>query len=125
MEKILMFNFAPARADKIISLASSYNVIVQEVPGSCQMLNIDELLFFNDVIGRNTPVFFEEMLLFSDFNDDRLSGFLRLMRENGVGSIPLKATVTKYNQKWTAFELYKELKREYEEFLKNQSNKGM
>lgn len=54
----------------------------------------------------------DEMLVFADFDDKDLDGFLAGYKEAGIEPIALKAVVTPTNMGWTFVELYHELVQE-------------
>lgn len=62
--------------------------------------------------------FASEMLIFKGFDQEYLGNFLAKYRQAGIATIPLKASLTPTNIKWSSIELHAELNQEYQEFLK-------
>lgn len=64
-----------------------------------------------------------QMIVFAGLLDRNLNRFLYFMKENTeCGKIPYKAVVTKTNQKWNAFELLAELKKEHSAVHRHKGN---
>lgn len=124
--KILAFNLDMEQRLVLGRVAQAVNAIVREVGTVEHMTRLEDILKSAEkpVEARAIPAFPDEMLVFVDFEDEKLYDSLRLMREMNMRHIPLKATYTEYNRKWTPLELCMELRRENEEMEKYRKQKG-
>ena len=60
------------------------------------------------------PVIPEEVLVMKNFTSRRIDELLLGLRKAGVPKIALKAIITEQNSKWTFYQLYEELREEYQ-----------
>lgn len=60
----------------------------------------------------------EEVMLMNGFSSKRLNEFLTNMKKANVGIISLKAIVTAENVNWKFIDLYQELNKEHQNFIK-------
>lgn len=60
----------------------------------------------------------EEVMLMNGFSSKRLNEFLTNMKKANVGIISLKAIVTAENVNWRFIDLYQELNKEHQSFIK-------
>ena len=67
-----------------------------------------------DTESGSQPAIPEELLIMKNFSSRRIDELLMNLRRAGVPRIALKAIVTESNSGWTLYELYTELKKEYE-----------
>lgn len=120
MAKILTFNLDAQQMFHLRRIAGADGVVIREVaPAEFDSRIIDLVSSESAAAGATAfPKFADEMMLFVDFEEDRLYGFLRMMRESGIRHIPLKASLTEHNRNWTPVELSVELRMENEEMKK-------
>ncbi len=57
---------------------------------------------------------FGELMVLAGLDNRQFNGFLTALRKFNAGSIPCKAVLTETNQRWSAFELYREVREEHE-----------
>ena len=60
----------------------------------------------------------DEVMLMNGFSSKRLNEFLTNMKKANVGIISLKAIVTAENVNWRFIDLYQELNKEHQNFIK-------
>lgn len=118
--KILTFNLDMEQKHILAKVAQAVGATVREVATVEYMTKLEDILKTEAKLAENIaiPAFPDEMLVFVDFEDEKLYDSLKLMKEMSMRHIPLKATCTEYNRKWTPVELCIELKRENEEMAK-------
>lgn len=69
---------------------------------------------FGEQPAEECPVVEEEVLIMKNFSSRRIDELLMNLKRSGVSKIALKAVITDTNSKWSFYELYQELKKEYE-----------
>ena len=69
---------------------------------------------FEEQPAEECPVVEEEVLIMKNFSSRRIDELLMNLKRSGVSKIALKAVITDTNSKWSFYELYQELKKEYE-----------
>lgn len=116
-EIILLFNFKDKSQVEAIKMISYLTQIpVRVIPKEKYTLPLKELV--KDEIPTPEVLNEEEldgqMIVFAGLLERKLNRFLYLLRDNSAcGKIPYKAVVTRTNQKWNAFQLLAELKKEH------------
>lgn len=91
----------------------------------CYLNSLDLNKKINEIIEsdnhdiNNYIVNIEDLLLFYDFDDNKLNEFLSKYRQNDIEKISLKAVVTPFNIKWSLSELIKQLREERLYYEKN------
>lgn len=116
-EIILLFNFKDKSQVEAIKMISYLTQIpVRVIPKEKYTLPLKELV--KDEIPTPEVLNEEEldgqMIVFAGLLERKLNRFLYLLRDNSqCGKIPYKAVVTRTNQKWNAFQLLAELKKEH------------
>lgn len=118
--KILAFNLDMEQKHILEKVAQTVSATIREVAKVEYLTKLEDILKSEAKPAENMsiPAFPDEMLVFVDFEDEKLYDSLKLMREMNMRHIPLKATYTEYNRKWTPVELCIELRRENEEMAK-------
>ncbi len=65
--------------------------------------------------------FDEEMLVMHNFTGKSMELMIKALVKHGVGRIPLKAVVTPTNKIWDSVTLYKAVRADHDEMIKNRS----
>ncbi len=120
--KILLYNLANVKGNKIEKLSSRLNIIVKHVAVSEYKEAIGFLTGLPDIssngeIFTDDP-FTDEMLVMSEFSETLLNTFLKEFKVQHIEPVFLKAIVTSQNKTWDSLELNKELNRERQAFGK-------
>ncbi len=70
------------------------------------------------------PVIREELLVMQGFTSRRIDELLMGLRKAGVSKVELKAIVTETNAGWTFYQLYEEIKEEYQRMKQMEAEQG-
>lgn len=118
-KEILLYNLENEKGKKIEQLCNSLQTPFRHIPPSSYSACIGTLAGIPHVNPVNVPfsseIFTDEMMVFFNFNGKELNEFLNRYREEGIGKVNLKATITPYNKHWSSSHLRNELQKEYEE----------
>ncbi|MDD7268003.1 MAG: DUF3783 domain-containing protein [Lachnospiraceae bacterium] len=89
----------------------SREVILLYAPEHCRCLEqLQELChFLNLPLQTESATLPESVMLFVGFSDERLNGFLHILKEGNIGPLPLMAMRTAANAGWSMADLYREL----------------
>ncbi|NLJ65547.1 MAG: DUF3783 domain-containing protein [Christensenellaceae bacterium] len=122
--RLLCYNLTGERAEFVSALCAEMSIDIRIVDKSELLKPLSELLGFdtqteNKYTGEG---FTDEMLVLCFFTQDLLKNFLAAFRQNGVKPVALKAMLTEHNFEWSSIELYNDLKKEHEYFLKNKQD---
>lgn len=122
--KLLCYNLTGDRARFVNALCAEMNIDMQMVDKSEYSKPLSELLGFDTQadIKYTGEGLTDEMLVLCFFTQDMLKNFLTAFRQNGVKPVALKAMLTEHNFEWSSIELYNDLKKEHEYFLKNKQD---
>ena len=121
MKTVLVYAFRGEEREKLGKLASGKGVRLIGVTRDRYGEKIAELLAGRpspDRAGGGEEDFPERMMVFAGFEEEEFDLFLRLLREEKLGSGALKAVLTPDNAGWTSRELFKELAKEREAFFR-------
>ncbi|QHQ63526.1 DUF3783 domain-containing protein [Anaerocolumna sedimenticola] len=120
--KILLYNLANVKGNKIEKLCSRLNIIVKHVAVSEYKEAIGFLTGLPDISSKGEiftdDPFMDEMLVMSEFSETLLNTFLKEFKIQHIEPVFLKAIVTSQNKTWDSLELNKELNRERQAFGK-------
>lgn len=119
MEKILAFQVKETDLQKLKELAGGMRIklIVIEKVDFRQTVSNLLLQKKNPLVEPYTGKLTESMLLFHDFTDKRLDALLKALRREQVG-VDYKAVTTETNMKWTILQLYFEMEKERNAYLR-------
>lgn len=122
MEEILLYNLDNEKGRRIKELCTLLKIRFKSVLPADYPEPIGAIAGIEGIEKKNIPfsgpAFADEMMVFKDFTDKALEGFLRHYREAGIEKVNLKAGLTPYNIRWNSFQLRDELTREHEELSK-------
>lgn len=117
-EMILLFNFkdkSQIQAVKMVCFQAQ--VPMRVIPKEKYTLTLRELVKPEvpiPIVEEPIQELDGQMIVFAGLLERKLNKALYLLRENpACGKIPYKAVVTKTNQKWNAYRLLEELKKEH------------
>lgn len=115
MKCILLFN----ASDKLVKAFALTNINVLEMNEDDKHQQLGYLLKKDNYLHLSSKekTFSEPMVIFNELSDSELDNCLALIRSSGV-PVHHKAIVTKYNIDWIVNNLFKELEKERQAFLK-------
>lgn len=119
MERIIAFQVKENDLQKLKEIAVSMRIKLMVIDKADFRQTVGDLIAQkrNSLVGSYTGEIAESMLLFHEFSDKRLDSFLKAMRREQV-RVDFKAVTTKTNIKWTVLQLYLEMERERNAYLK-------
>ncbi len=113
----LLYQFDPAKADRLLALCAAQGIQGRVVAPEEQGQTLGALLGIPlpaAQVGTRAGTVPGEMLVLSGFTAPALDAFLGGFAAAGVGRVPLKAVVTAHNLTWTGPDLYVQLYREHQ-----------
>lgn len=72
----------------------------------------------------NGDEFSEEMIVMHNFTNELVEALIKALIKSGIGRVPLKAVITPSNKDWNALTLYKAIKADHLEIMKNRKAKA-
>ena len=120
--QILLFHIEPDKAKQIEAICRPLKIQVSKIHPYSYSQKLGYLADISGFNRENTtytgPEFPSEMLVFSGMDSDLVDTFLAKYKEASIPPIGLKAIVTPHNVFWNAIDLYKELFKEHQQFMK-------
>ena len=120
--QILLFHIEPGKTKQIEAICRPLKIQVSKIKPSSYNQKLGYLAGISGFNRENTsytgPEFPSEMLVFSGMDSDLVDTFLAKYKEASIPPIGLKAIVTPHNVFWSAVDLYKELFKEHQQFIK-------
>ena len=120
--QILLFHIEPGKTKQIEAICRPLKIQVSKIKPSSYNQKLGYLAGISGFNRENTtytgPEFPSEMLVFSGMDSDLVDTFLAKYKEASIPPIGLKAIVTPHNVFWSAVDLYKELFKEHQQFMK-------
>ena len=120
--QILLFHIEPGKTKQIEAICRPLKIQVSKIKPSSYSQKLGYLADISGFNRENTtytgPEFPSEMLVFSGMDSDLVDTFLAKYKEASIPPIGLKAIVTPHNVFWSAVDLYKELFKEHQQFMK-------
>lgn len=113
-KQILIYGFEEEACEKFRSCAHEMKLGLKILPSDCAGEKVGYLADFPGFSPCGESLELDgQCVIFSCIDGKSLNRLLDLMRERGLGGIPLKAAVTACNQKMTLAELMTELEKEH------------
>lgn len=120
--KVLLFHVEKEKEKRISDLCKELSIELLSIPKEKYGEILGALAGVSGMKLSGKPYegqeFPSEMMILSGLDSKNLGTFLDRYRTEKISPIPLKATLTPYNVKWAANELYMELVKEHAQFQK-------
>lgn len=120
--QILLFHVNPNKAKQIEAICRSLKIQVTKIKPSSYSQKLGYLAGISGFNRENTtytgPEFPSEMMIFSGMDSSLVDTFLAKYKEASIPPIGLKAIITPHNIFWSAENLYKELFKEHQSFMR-------
>lgn len=117
---VLLYNMQPTDLRRLTPLLQRNGIVVRTIPKEQYAIPLNVLLGYK-APGKLLPSLgvelAEPMLVMHGFSSEQVDTVLALLRESSI-RVDLKAVTTPTNLAWTSLQVYAELRRERESFLK-------
>lgn len=121
-ETILIYGFDEIRTKAFKRIGNDLGLDIRTIPTASACETVGYLAGFDGFTSAEEHCSDDrQCVIFSCIDGKKLNKILEKMRSLGLDSIPLKATVTAYNQKMTLSELMDELSAEHSNFHSGKS----
>ncbi len=120
MGTVLIFGMNVFKSAQIVELCRTLGLETKLVSREQESMPLGALLGLSGVQAdqkRKSEPVAEEMLVFHGIEDATMNALLKQLRTQGLG-VALKSVVTPTNVRWTAQQLFAEVRREHEAFAK-------
>lgn len=122
MKELLAYNLNNSKGAQIEQLCAALNIRLRNIKPEQYLEPVGAMAGIKGIELTGIPFtdvpFRDEMLIFVEFDDASLHGFLNSYRQAGIGKVELKAGLTPHNLLWNSIQLRNELKSEHDELEK-------